>query len=81
MTNPLLIHDTSANGDELSDIIDKIEDVTEDVPDSKLIIALLTLAIYRQSPEIDMQRLADLAFDVSKYIVAQLVGDTSLEMN
>ena len=81
MTNPLLIQDSAANGDELSDIITRIEDATEDVQDGKLIIALITLAIYRQSSEMEMQELADVAFDVSKYIVARLVGRSPTEMN
>lgn len=83
INSPLLYSDTVIDPDELSHIVTLIEDALEDIPPSKQVVACLTLAIYLQKPDMDMQSLADLAFDTSKFIVAQLVGDglSPTEMN
>ena len=81
MTNPLLFQDASIDSDELSNIITRIEDATDDIPDSRLIVALITLAIYKQSDNLTLEELADEAFEVSKYIVARLCGRSAKDMN
>lgn len=62
-----------ATGDEISRVVDKLETVLSDEPDPLCIMSLISLAIYYQDPDMDMQKLADLAFDVSKFICRRII--------
>ena len=71
----------SATGEEISKIVDMIENAVEGERESHVIIAALALAIVKQKPEIDSDELQGVILDVSRYIVMALGGDAGVEGN
>lgn len=69
-----MIQDFSIDVDELEPVIERLEAALEGVPTSLSIISLIALAIFMQKPEISREHLADVSFEVSKFICMQLMG-------
>lgn len=68
------LQDMAISGEQLSPIIERLEETLDGVPNSVAIVSLLTLAIFIQKPDLPMEELSDIAFDVSKYVCVRLTG-------
>ena len=69
----------TATGDQVAEIVDKIDDAVSGYPYSHVIMGCLALVIVTQKPDITPEALEKAIFDVSQYVVMLLgdQGDTS----
>ena len=69
-----LVQDAFATGEEISPIVEKIQDALSEVPRTHALIALTSLILLLQSPELDEQQLYNGVKDTSHFICTWLAG-------
>ena len=72
---------SSATGEEISAVIDKIDSAVDGCPYNHVIIAAIAMAITLQKPDIEEDELQELVMKVSKYVVLLLDGGVDTVMN
>lgn len=78
-TQPRLVNESSATGEEISAIVSQLEDSLINIPRGHGIIALLSMALILMDPEILPEQLQQGVRDTSHYICLLLDGNTQSE--
>ena len=64
----------TATGDQIAEIVDKIDMAVEGYPSSHVLMACIALTVVMQKPDITPDALERAIYDVSQYVV-MLLGD------
>ena len=67
-----------ASGKDIADLVDRIEDVVEGVPNIHLSIACIVVAALAQNPQINPDRLQECVKGVSEYLAACLFDESTM---
>ena len=71
--NPL-VQEAFATGSEISPIVERIQDALGEVPRTHALIALTSMILLLQSPELDEQQLYNGVKDISHFVCTWLAG-------
>jgi hypothetical protein len=74
MTNTTLVSEAFASGEEIGPIVTKIEEVLADVPRTHALIALTSVVLLLQCPDISTEQMYEGVKDVSRFVCMWLAG-------
>lgn len=80
MSEPTLVQEAFATGEEIGPVVARIEDAIQDVPRTHALIALTSMLLLLQAPHISQEVIYEGVKDISRFVCMWLAGsDASSE--
>lgn len=72
--NQPLVQEAYATGSEIAPIVERVEQILVDVPRTHALIALTSIILLIQSPDLDEHQIYEGVKDISRYVCLWLAG-------